>query len=61
MRPALTEKDTIVLVDFTNQTGGPLFDGALRQGLSFELEQAPFAVLHDGPHPRSTADPARLR
>jgi serine/threonine protein kinase/tetratricopeptide (TPR) repeat protein len=47
MRPTLTEKDTIVLVDFTNQTGDPLFDDALRQGLSFELEQAPFAVMSD--------------
>jgi eukaryotic-like serine/threonine-protein kinase len=47
MRPTLTERDTIVLVDFTNQTGEPLFDGALRQGLSFELEQAPFAVISD--------------
>ena len=47
MRPTLSEKDTIVLVDFTNQTGDPVFDGALRQGLSFELEQAPFAVISD--------------
>ena len=47
MRPMLTEKDTIVLVDFTNQTGDPVFDGALRQGLSFELEQSPFAMISD--------------
>jgi serine/threonine protein kinase/tetratricopeptide (TPR) repeat protein len=47
LRPTLTEKDTIVLVDFTNQTGDPVFDGALRQGLSFELEQSPFAVISD--------------
>ena len=47
MRPTLTEKDTIVLVDFTNQTGDSVFDGALRQGLSFELEQSPFAVMSD--------------
>jgi serine/threonine protein kinase/tetratricopeptide (TPR) repeat protein len=47
MRPLLTEKDTIVLADFTNQTGDPVFDGALRQGLSFELEQSPFAVISD--------------
>ena len=45
--PKLTEKDTIVLADFTNQTGDPVFDGALRQGLSFELEQSPFAVISD--------------
>ena len=34
LRPTLTEKDTIVLADFTNKTGDPVFDGALRQGLS---------------------------
>ena len=46
-RPTLTEKDTIVLADFTNQTGDPVFDDALRQGLSFELEQSPFTVISD--------------
>jgi len=46
-RPTLTEKDTIVLADFTNQTGEPVFDDALRQGLSFELEQSPFALISD--------------
>ena len=46
-RPTLTAKDTIVLTDFTNQTGDPVFDGALRQGLSYELEQSPFTVISD--------------
>src|SRR5216684_2735808 len=39
--PKLTEKDTIVLGDFTNTTGDPVFDGTLREGLSVELEQSP--------------------
>ena len=39
---ALTDKDTIVLADFTNTTGDPVFDGTLRQGLSVQLEQSPF-------------------
>jgi tetratricopeptide (TPR) repeat protein len=39
---ALTEKDTIVLADFTNTTGDPVFDGTLRQGLSAQLAQSPF-------------------
>ncbi|MGA8103314.1 MAG: protein kinase, partial [Candidatus Acidiferrales bacterium] len=39
---SLTEKDTIVLADFTNTTGDPVFDGTLRQGLSSQLEQSPF-------------------
>src|SRR5215471_13078063 len=34
VKPQLTEKDTIVLADFTNTTGDPVFDGALRQGLA---------------------------
>jgi DNA-binding winged helix-turn-helix (wHTH) protein/tetratricopeptide (TPR) repeat protein len=38
----LTAKDTIVLADFTNSTGDPVFDGTLRQGLSVQLEQSPF-------------------
>jgi serine/threonine protein kinase/Tfp pilus assembly protein PilF len=39
---ALTDQDTIVLADFTNTTGDPVFDGTLRQGLSVQLEQSPF-------------------
>jgi eukaryotic-like serine/threonine-protein kinase len=39
---ALTDKDTIVLADFTNTTGDTMFDGTLRQGLSVQLEQSPF-------------------
>jgi eukaryotic-like serine/threonine-protein kinase len=42
---ALTDKDTIVLADFTNSTGDPTFDGALRQGLSVQLEQSPFLSI----------------
>jgi tetratricopeptide (TPR) repeat protein len=43
--PTLTEKDTIVLADFANTTGDPVFDDALRQGLSVELQQSPFLSL----------------
>lgn len=38
----LTEKDTIVLADFTNTTGDPVFDDTLKQGLRVQLEQSPF-------------------
>ncbi len=45
-RPAkLTEQDTVVLADFTNTTGDPVFDGTLRQGLEVQLEQSPFLSL----------------
>jgi tetratricopeptide (TPR) repeat protein len=41
----LTDKDTIVLADFTNTTGDSVFDGTLRQGLAVQLEQSPFLSL----------------
>jgi eukaryotic-like serine/threonine-protein kinase len=43
--PKLTDRDTIVLTDFANSTGDPVFDGTLRQGLSVQLEQSPFFKL----------------
>ncbi len=50
-RPAatpLTEKDTIVLADFDNTTGDPVFDGALKQALAVQLGQSPFLnILSD--------------
>src|SRR5215471_9323882 len=42
---ALNETDTIVLADFTNKTGDPVFDDTLRQGLVVQLEQSPFLSL----------------
>jgi DNA-binding winged helix-turn-helix (wHTH) protein/tetratricopeptide (TPR) repeat protein len=44
-RHALTERDTIVLADFANTTGDPVFDGTLRQGLAVQLAQSPFLSL----------------
>ncbi len=41
----LTNEDTIVLADFANTTGDPVFDGTLRQGLTAQLEQSPFLSL----------------
>jgi eukaryotic-like serine/threonine-protein kinase len=41
----LTEKDTIVLADFSNTTDDPVFDSTLRQGLASQLEQTPFLTL----------------
>jgi eukaryotic-like serine/threonine-protein kinase len=43
--PKLTNKDTIVLADFTNTTGDSVFDGTLRQGLAVQLDQSPFLTL----------------
>src|SRR5215831_2592327 len=39
---ALTEKDDIVLADFDNKTGDPVFDDTLKQALAVDLGQSPF-------------------
>jgi serine/threonine protein kinase/Flp pilus assembly protein TadD len=45
----LTEKDTVVLAEFTNTTGENVFDGTLRRGLASQLEQSPFlSLVNDG-------------
>jgi serine/threonine protein kinase/tetratricopeptide (TPR) repeat protein len=42
-KPAiLTDKDTIVLADFANTTGDPVFDDTLNQALATDLQQSPF-------------------
>jgi len=41
----LTDKDVLVLADFANTTGEPVFDGTLRQGLAVQLEQSPFLSI----------------
>ncbi|HYA24816.1 MAG TPA: protein kinase, partial [Terriglobales bacterium] len=44
----LTEKDTIVIADFANTTGDPVFDSTLKEALGVDLEQSPFLnVLSD--------------
>ena len=44
----LTEKDTIVLGDFANTTGDPIFDDTLKTALNVSLRQSPFLnVLPD--------------
>jgi tetratricopeptide (TPR) repeat protein len=42
---ALTQADTVVLANFTNKTGDPVFDETLRQGLAAQLQQSPFLSL----------------
>jgi serine/threonine protein kinase/tetratricopeptide (TPR) repeat protein len=42
---ALTEKDTILLADFVNTTGDPVFDGTLKQALAIQLQQSPFLYI----------------
>jgi eukaryotic-like serine/threonine-protein kinase len=42
---ALTEKDSVVLTDFVNTTGDPVFDGTLKQALAVQLGQSPYLNL----------------
>jgi serine/threonine protein kinase/tetratricopeptide (TPR) repeat protein len=39
---SLTEQDTILLTEFVNTTGDPVFDGTLKQALAVQLGQSPF-------------------
>src|SRR5437660_229696 len=39
---ALTEKDSILLSDFTNTTGDPVFDSTLKKALAVSLGQSPY-------------------
>jgi|HubBroStandDraft_1064217.scaffolds.fasta_scaffold01469_3 serine/threonine protein kinase/tetratricopeptide (TPR) repeat protein len=44
----LSEKDTVVIADFANTTGDPVFDDALKQALGVQLGQSPFLnILSD--------------
>ena len=40
--PALTQEDELVVADFDNKTGEPVFDDALRQALVVALRQSPY-------------------
>ena len=42
---ALTDQDTVLLADWTNETGEAVFDGTLRQGLAVQLRQSPFLAI----------------
>ena len=68
----LTDKDSIVLAEFTNTTGDPVFDETLRQGLAVQLQQSPFlslisqerirkelSLMQQAPDARLTPDVAR--
>ena len=46
--------DSIILSEFTNQTGDPAFDGALKQALTFQLQQSPFLNVVGESHLRQS-------
>src|SRR5260370_37333735 len=53
-RVTLTDKDTILLADFLNTTGDPVFDGTLKQALAIQLGQSPFLDIFPEDRMRET-------
>jgi len=50
----LTEKDLVLIADFVNTTGDPVFDGTLKQGLAVSLQQSPFLTIMSGEQVQQT-------
>ncbi|MFN0083809.1 MAG: protein kinase domain-containing protein [Blastocatellia bacterium] len=53
-KPVLSGRDTVLLADFVNQTGDPVFDGTLKQALSVQLGQSPHLNLLPAERVRET-------
>jgi eukaryotic-like serine/threonine-protein kinase len=53
-KPKLTDRDVLVVADFDNKTGDPVFDTALKQALAFQLQQSPFLKAMDDAEVRQT-------
>jgi tetratricopeptide (TPR) repeat protein len=50
----LTEKDSIILADFDNKTGDPVFDATLKEAMAVQLQQSPFLNIVSGQHLRQS-------
>ena len=50
----LADRDVLVLADFANNTGDPVFDDTLREALAVQLEQSPFLKVMDDAQMRQT-------
>ncbi len=53
-KPKLSEKDSILLADFVNTTGEPVFDGTLKQALAVQLQQSPYLNIFPDERVRQT-------
>ena len=53
-KPKLTDQDVLVVADFDNKTGDPIFDTALKQALAFQLQESPFLKAMDETEVRQT-------
>jgi eukaryotic-like serine/threonine-protein kinase len=54
LAPKLTDQDTLVLADFKNTTGDPIFDDTLKQAISVQLGQSPFLNILSDARARAT-------
>jgi tetratricopeptide (TPR) repeat protein/predicted Ser/Thr protein kinase len=52
--PKLTGEDMLVLADFANTTGDPIFDDTLKQAISVQLAQSPFLNILSNARTRAT-------
>jgi serine/threonine protein kinase/tetratricopeptide (TPR) repeat protein len=52
--PAMTMKDSLLVTDFVNTTGDPVFDTTLRKALAVALEQSPYLNVVSDPRVRGT-------
>ena len=52
--PVISEKDSIILADFVNNTGNPVFDTTLKQALAIQLEQSPTLNIVSQQHLRQS-------
>jgi DNA-binding winged helix-turn-helix (wHTH) protein/tetratricopeptide (TPR) repeat protein len=53
-RPALTDRDSVLIADFANSTGDEVFDGTLRQAMAVQLGQSPFLNIFPDERVRET-------
>jgi eukaryotic-like serine/threonine-protein kinase len=51
---SLTDEDTVVLADFSNSTGDPVFDDTLKQAVAVQLGQSPFLNILSDTRERDT-------
>ncbi|MGB6849039.1 MAG: hypothetical protein WBG05_12645, partial [Thermoanaerobaculia bacterium] len=54
--PALTEEDVLVLTDFVNTTGDPVFDSTLKQAVEVKLRESPFLNVYPDAKIRETLE-----
>ena len=52
--PPLGESDSVLISDFVNTTGEPIFDGSLKQALKVKLSESPYFTLTDDSKVRET-------